>query len=49
MDNELLEQKVYEKMCLRCPYAKECHDNCEHCDDFYEEYDKEEGRIRCFK
>ena len=47
--DEDLEMKIYELMCNRCPNAHICHEECEYCDDFYEEYDKEEGRLRCFK
>ena len=32
---------VYKKMCSCCPYAKQCHDECEECDEFNEELEKE--------
>ena len=32
-----LEELVYQRLCSNCPKAKECHDNCEHCDDYYDE------------
>lgn len=35
------EMKVYEKMCSCCPHAKECHNDCESCDDYF----KELGRV----
>jgi len=28
--------KVYDKMCRCCPNAKECHENCETCDEYEE-------------
>lgn len=32
---------VYKRMCSCCPYAKQCHDDCEECDEFNEELEKE--------
>lgn len=44
-DNEELELKIYEKMCKSCPYAKKCHEECEYCDEFLDEYyEKEHNR-----
>lgn len=31
-----IEERMYDKLCRGCPKEKECHDNCEHCDNFYE-------------
>ena len=27
-------QKVYDRLCKYCPFAKKCHDECEECDEF---------------
>lgn len=32
-----IEYIVYQKLCSNCPNAKQCHEECETC----EEYDKE--------
>ena len=37
MTFEEIEQKISKKMCVSCPHEKECHDNCEHCDEYYDE------------
>ena len=34
---EILETLVYEKMCSNCPSAKKCHEQCDFCDDYYDE------------
>lgn len=36
MKNDL-EELLYDKLCHNCPRAKKCHDECEHCDDFWEQ------------
>lgn len=38
---EDLELKVYNKLCCGCLNEKRCHDECENCDKYYEELDKE--------
>ena len=32
----MTEDQAYEKLCLNCPQAKWCHDNCEVCEAFME-------------
>lgn len=41
--NEKLEERIYELLCKNCPKAKQCHEECDYCDKFYEEYYKEEN------
>ena len=41
-----VEELCYIIMCVGCEDEKRCHDNCENCDEYYEELDeleKEEG------
>lgn len=32
--------KIYQKLCCGCPNEKRCHEECEHCDEYYEELEK---------
>lgn len=36
-----IEEILYEKLCRGCPKEKQCHDNCEHCNKYLEQLDKE--------
>ena len=38
---EEIKWNVYKEMCCGCPNAKRCHDECEECDDYYENVNKE--------
>ena len=38
-----IEEIVYDKMCMSCPSAKSCHEECESCDEFYEEVERLES------
>ena len=40
-----IEEIVYDKMCMYCPNAKKCHEECESCDEFYEEVDRLESLL----
>ena len=40
-----VEEIVYDKMCMRCPNAKKCHEECESCDEFYEEVERLETKL----
>jgi hypothetical protein len=31
---ERIRQEVYDRMCINCPDAKKCHDECTECDEF---------------
>lgn len=37
MTLEQIEEMVYHRMCSGCLKEKECHDNCEQCDDYLDE------------
>lgn len=39
--NEKIEFEVYKKMCSSCPNAKKCHEECEYCDEFVDEYERQ--------
>lgn len=41
MTLEQIENILYQRMCNGCPKEKECHDNCEHCDNYLNELEKE--------
>lgn len=34
-------QKIYDKLCKACPYAKECHEKAEECETYDDELDRE--------
>lgn len=36
---KMTEEQAYELMCMDCPNAKHCHEECEVCDDFLEATD----------
>lgn len=38
-----LEQEVYEEMCVGCSDEKICHEECEHCVQFYERLKEKEN------
>ena len=38
-----IEMKLYQQMCSNCPYAKECHENCENCEEFERELERVEN------
>lgn len=40
MDEELLEELIYEQLCKNCYHAKRCHDDCEFCEKFNDELEK---------
>ena len=36
-----IEEKIYAMLCRGCPNEKRCHDECDHCDDYYEVLENE--------
>ena len=39
----MTEEQAYELMCMDCPNAKRCHEECEVCDEFLEATDPDNG------
>ena len=35
------EDQIYELLCSNCPRAKQCHEDCEHCDEYLEKLEEE--------
>ena len=42
---EIIEDNIYQEYCKYCSRQKECHDNCENCDDYYSALEKELNKI----
>lgn len=42
MDDFCIETFIYERLCRGCKKEKQCHDNCEHCKDYFKELDNYE-------
>lgn len=34
--SDTLEMRVYQLMCAGCEYERKCHEECEHCDEYYD-------------
>ena len=39
MRTEEIEMLLSERLCKSCPNAKKCHDECEYCDEFLDQFE----------
>lgn len=43
----MTEEQAYELMCMDCPNANRCHEECEVCDEFLEATDPDAPKYQC--